>query len=460
MRAVLRKPVTKIVPQPKKDLKKESKGIFVIRGGKPLVGEIVLRGAKNAVPKAMVAALLTDEPCVINNVPEVHDIDIVREMIHLMGGEAEHIGEGKLRIVARQLHPANAMQLKSVAGKSRIPPLFCGPLLARYGEVTVPAPGGCQIGSRPLNFHIDILRKLGATVEEMPDGGLTARADHLKGAKLELEYSSVGATEQAILASVLAEGVTEIKNAAVEPEVIDLVAVLQKMGAIISVDTDRIITVLGVSRLRGFEHNILPDRIEAASWACAALATKGRIFVRNAQQLDMMTFLNKYRQLGGEFEVKSDGILFKKGENGLHSIAIETDVHPGFMTDWQPPFVILLTQAHGGSIIHETVYENRFGYVKALQEMGAKIHLYHECLGSRHCRFGMRNHVHSAVVTGPTELHGAEITIPDLRAGFSYVIAALAAKGISTLHNIGILERGYEHFVEKLKALGADVVER
>ncbi len=451
-----KKSAQKIMPQPKKKME----GTFVIRGGKPLIGEVTLHGAKNCVPKAMVAALLTQEPCIIDNIPHVADIGIVSEMIRLMGGEVETIADRKIKVTAKNLHPANAVQLKSIAGKSRIPVLFCGPLLARYGEGSVPAPGGCQIGSRPLNFHVDILRKLGATVEELPDGGLTARAEGLRGAKLELEYSSVGATEQAILASVLAEGVTEIKNAAVEPEVIDLVAVLQKMGAIISVDTERVITVLGVKKLRGFEHKIIPDRIEAASWACAALATKGRIFVRNAQQLDMMTFLNKYRQLGGEFEVKSDGIVFKKGENGLHSIAIETDVHPGFMTDWQPPFMIVLTQADGASIIHETVYENRFGYVKALQEMGAKVHLYHECLGSRHCRFGMRNHVHSAVVTGPTELHGAEITVPDLRAGFSYVIAALAAKGTSTLHNIGILERGYGHFLEKLKALGADVVEK
>jgi UDP-N-acetylglucosamine 1-carboxyvinyltransferase len=229
------------------------------------------------------------------------------------------------------------------------------------------------------------------------------------------------------------------------------------MGAIIMVDTDRGITIIGVKHLRGFDHTCIPDRLEAASWACAAAATGGRIFVRNARQIDMMTFLNKFRQLGGDFAITSEGIEFWRG-GPLQSIPLETDVHPGFMTDWQQPFVIALTQAQGVSVVHETVYEERFGYVAALNKMGAQIQLYRECLGSRKCRFGQRNYLHSAVVVGPTPLRGERIYIPDLRAGFSYVIAALAAEGVSTLENVSLIGRGYENLYAKLRTLGAEVV--
>ncbi|HBY63449.1 MAG TPA: UDP-N-acetylglucosamine 1-carboxyvinyltransferase, partial [Solibacterales bacterium] len=282
-------------------------------------------------------------------------------------------------------------------------------------------------------------------------------ASRLRGAKIRLEYPSVGATEQVVLSAVLAEGITELSNAAVEPEIIDLICVLQKMGAIITVDTDRTITIYGVQRLRGFDHSTIPDRLEAASWACAALATNGRVFVRNARQIDMVTFLNKYRQLGGEFEAADEGIEFWRGGE-LRPVPLETDVHPGFMTDWQQPFVIALTQARGVSVVHETVYEERFGYVEALNKMGAQIQLFRECLGSRRCRFGQRNYLHSAVVVGPTPLRGERIHIPDLRAGFSYVIAALVAEGVSTLEGVQVIGRGYENLLPKLTALGAEIV--
>jgi UDP-N-acetylglucosamine 1-carboxyvinyltransferase len=214
-----------------------------------------------------------------------------------------------------------------------------------------------------------------------------------------------------------------------------------------------------VRELGGYDHAAMPDRLEAASWASAAAATGGRIFVRNARQVDMMTFLNQFRKIGGDFEVTGDGIAFWRREWGLHSTVLETDVHPGFMTDWQQPFVIALTQAAGVSIVHETVYEERFGYVEALNRMGAQIQIYRECLGGLHCRFGQRNYLHSGVIVGPTPLHGAEIYIPDLRAGFSYVIAALVAAGASTLTNTSLIQRGYENLIPKLHALGAEVVE-
>lgn len=430
-------------------------GVVRIKGGVPLKGEVTIHGAKNTVPKTMVATLLTSEKCQLNDVSRVEDIEIVGSMLKLMGANVEH-DDRTISVTAQDLHLPNIKDALSFANKSRIPVLFCGPMLARTGEAIIPMPGGCNIGSRPINFHLQALRDLGATIEERGDY-YYLKAKKLTGTKIHLGYPSVGATEQVLLSSVMAEGVTELSNAAIEPEIIDLISVLQKMGAIISVDTDRVITVVGVNKLHGFKHRSLPDRLEAASWACAAAVTNGKITVKNAHQLDMMTFLNKYRQIGGAFDITEEGITFYRANGELQSISLETDVHPGFMTDWQQPFVVVLTQANGTSIVHETVYENRFGYVDALNKMGAQIQLYKQCLGGRDCRFANSNYFHSAAITGPTKLHGEDITIPDLRGGFSYVIAALAAEGESRISNFNLLNRGYENFVEKLKSLGAQI---
>lgn len=429
-----------------------------IEGGRSLNGEIVLKGAKNTVPKNMVAALLTDEYCKLEDVPEIEDIEIVTKIIELLGGKVTNDKETDvITIESRDIKTPKAKDLVTYAGKSRIPVLFAGPLLARLGEAIVPAPGGCNIGSRPVNFHLMALKKLGASIEEHGNYYLL-KAKELKGTKIQLDFPSVGATEQVILASVLAKGKTELSNAAVEPEVIDMISLLQKMGAVISVDTDRVITIVGVDKLSGFIHKTMPDRIEAGSWACAAAATNGKIFVRGAKQLTMMTFLNKFRQVGGEFDISEEGITFYRGKT-LRSISLETGVHPGFMTDWMQPFVVLLTQATGASIIHETVYEERFGYVEALNNMGAKIQLYNKCLGGNDCRYSGTHYMHSAVVTGPTHLTGTDIVVPDLRGGFSYVIAALVADGESKISNMATINRGYEHIVDKLKGLGAKVTE-
>ncbi|PIT92622.1 MAG: UDP-N-acetylglucosamine 1-carboxyvinyltransferase [Candidatus Harrisonbacteria bacterium CG10_big_fil_rev_8_21_14_0_10_42_17] len=429
-----------------------------ITGGIPLTGTIVLGGAKNSTPKLMVAALLSAEPSLIHNVPDIEDVHIVTNLIEAMGGSVKRVGPKSLEISASSLHLIDQETMYSVAGTSRIPVLFAGPLLGRIQEAVIPMLGGCNIGLRPVDFHVAALTDMGAYFVEV-DKGMHATTQGLQGTKIYLPYPSVGATEQVLLAAVLAQGITELSNAAVEPEIIDFIAVLQKMGAIISVDTDRVITIKGVSLLHGFEHSVIPDRIEAASWASVALATSGEIFVRHARQLDMTTFLNIFRQIGGDFTVQEDGIVFRR-VGDLRPVVLETDVHPGFMTDWQQPLVVALTQADGVSIVHETVYENRFGYIKALQDMGAKIQLHRECLGGKPCRFGQRNHLHSALISGATPLHSAEITIPDLRAGFSYVVAALAAEGTSIIHNARTLRRGYEHFVSKLQALGAQAVEQ
>jgi len=434
---------------------RESERALRVRGGRSLRGEISVRGAKNTLPKNMVASLLTDQECVLRNVAGVSDVEIVGRMVRALGGEVEHTGSGEIRMCAARLAPLSRGEAAEFSGRSRIPVLLCGPLLNRVGELFIPDLGGCDIGPRPIDFHLEVLAELGARVEETSDGvRLTAR--RLQGARIRLPYPSVGATEQVLLAAVLAEVVTELSNAAIEPEIIDLIAVLQKMGATISVETDRVITINGVAQMHGFEHTAMPDRLETASWACAALATDGRIFVSGAHQLDMMTFLNAFRRVGGDFRVSDEGIEFWRA-GPLRSVALETDVHPGFMTDWQQPFVVALTQAEGVSIVHETVYEDRFGYTSALNDMGAQVQLYRDCLGGRSCRFGQRNHLHSAVIVGPTPLRGTEIHVPDLRAGFSYVIAALVADGVSTITNVGLIRRGYESFEDKLRALGADL---
>src|SRR5659263_157115 len=419
-----------------------------VNGGTPLKGEITVRGAKNFVSKAMVAALLGETPSVLRNVPLIRDVDVVADLLRLHAVTVDYDdAAGVLEFDSANVETAHVRDIDAHAGSSRIPILFCGPLLHRLGEAFIPDLGGCHIGDRPIDYHLQILRQFGAVVNKQGMGIHITAPRGLHGTKVELPYPSVGATEQTLLTAVRAQGKTELKNAAIEPEIMDLIAVLQKMGSIISVDTDRVISIEGVDRLAGYEHTSLPDRIEAASWGSAALSTGGDIYVRGASQPEMMTFLNTFRKVGGAFDIDDDGIRFYHPGGPLNSIVIETDVHPGFMTDWQQPLVVALTQAHGLSIVHETVYENRFGFTDALNGMGAQIQVYRECLGQLQCRFGQRNFYHSAVISGPTTLRAAEIEVPDLRGGFSHLIAALTAEGTSHVSGIELINRGYEHFM-------------
>lgn len=431
--------------------------VLRVNGGTPLHGSIKVRGAKNFVSKAMVAALLAPGVSVLKNVPEIRDVHVVSDLLRLHGIDVQVDGDaGVVRIDASKVSLAAVADVDALSGSSRIPILFSGPLLHRLGEAFIPALGGCNIGGRPIDFHLNTLRQLGAQVDKEHRDGIHITAPHgLHGAKIHLPYPSVGATEQTLLAAVLAEGRTELSGAAVEPEIMDLVAVLQKMGAIISTDVDRTFRIEGVKELKGYEHTSLTDRIETASWASAALATHGDVFVKGAAQSDMMTYLNVFRKIGGEFDVTDEGIRFWHPGGDLNAVALETDVHPGFTTDWQQPLVVALTQAKGLSIMHETVYENRLGFTRALCQMGATIQLYRECLGSLPCRFQQRNYKHSAVIFGPTPLTGADIDVPDLRGGFSYLIASLAASGVSHVRGISLIDRGYADFRGKLEALGA-----
>lgn len=426
---------------------------FLIKGGKALKGNVRISGAKNAASKIMIASLLTDEDVLLSNNPVgIGEIAVTREICSSLGSKFKSFTSHRTIISSKKI--TDVTFSPKLGFVNRIGILTAGPLLIRRKEAKIPKPGGDQIGSRPVNFHLDALRKLGAVCEESKNF-YYLRCKNLIGNDITLPYPSVGATENVIIAAVRAIGKTVLRNAAIEPEIMDLIMFLQKMGAIIDVRTDRTIVITGVEKLHGVEHTIIPDRLEAASYACAAIATKGDIVVHDARHEDMITFLNTIRLIGGEYEVLDGGIRFFCNGN-LRPINIETDVHPGFMTDWQPPLTIVLTQAEGISTIHETVYERRFGYVSELNKMGADIRLTNDCLGEP-CRFYQSDYYHSAVIKGITPLKGAEIIVPDIRAGFSYLIAALLAKGESLVHGIHYIDRGYENIDKKLKRLGVNI---
>ena len=429
--------------------------VLAIRGGRPLVGRVEVKGAKNLATKAMVAALLGETESVLRDVPDISDVQVVRSLLEVHGVTIDDDGDGVLRLDPSGAVSAHMEEIDAHAGASRIPILFCGPLLHLLGQAFIPDLGGCRIGDRPIDFHLDALRAFGATVDKLPSGIRLSAPNGLKGANIHLPYPSVGATEQVLLTAVRAKGTTELRGAAIEPEIMDLIAVLQKMGAIISYEPNRVIFIEGVDSLRGYDHRCIFDRNEAASWACAALATDGDIFVGGAKQPEMLTFLNVFRKAGGDFDIREDGIRFRRGGD-VKPVVVETDVHPGFMTDWQQPLIVALTQAQGTSTVHETVYENRLGFTQALNKMGADIVVHPEGIASPDRRVARRALEQAAVVNGPTPLHGADVVVPDLRGGYSYVIAALAAEGESRVRGVEIIRRGYEKFLDKLTALGAD----
>jgi UDP-N-acetylglucosamine 1-carboxyvinyltransferase len=426
---------------------------FRINGGASLKGEVTLSGAKNGASKMMMASMLTEEPVLLRNVPRQRETEITQEIIEIVGSDLEWRDDHTVELHMKDVKNTSVM---SLSRKNRISVLALAPLLHRTGEAFVPFAGGDKIGPRPVNWHIDALEKMGADIEHTPEG-YKARVDgRLNGALIELPYPSVGTTEQVIFAGVLANDRTVIRNAAVEPEIVELVKMLQKMGAIIEIGAGREIEIIGVDALHGCEARVVPDAIEAASYACLSLGTRGDIFVKDACHEHMVPFLNAVRRIGGGYEVHDNGIRFFSKED-YHGIEIETDTYPGFRTDWQQPFVVVLTQAEGTSVVHETVYEDRFGYTKALNKMGADIRLTNSCLGETNCRFKGNTYKHCAIINGPTPLQAANVEVPDIRAGLAYVLAALVAEGESTLTGIHHLDRGYERLEDKLQSIGADI---
>ncbi len=429
---------------------------YQITGGKPVTGEITCYGAKNFATKAMVAACLGNSPTVLDNVPPIGDVDITKTLLECVGAKVEWTGDKQITIDPTTI---NTHKVKMPDSRNNRLPILLQPiLLNRFGKSEVPRLGGCDIGQRNVDFHLDAARLFGAVVEEDDEGYKASVDGTLTGNHYTLPYPSVGATETCLFLSVLAGGSSLIKNAAIEPEIMELITMLRSMGAIIFLAPNREIRIEGVKELSGTHMFVLGDRIEAASWACLACASDGDITVHGIRPNTLGNFLSYYTEVGGGFEFKgSDSIRFYR-KYPLESAVIETDVYPGFSTDWQQPFAVLLTQTEGMSVIHETVYENRFGYTRAINKLGAKVQLTEHCLGAP-CRYADMSHRHSALIMGATPLQAQEepIEIPDLRAGLAYVIAAAIAKGTTTLTNIALLERGYGNIVERLKGVSLDI---
>jgi UDP-N-acetylglucosamine 1-carboxyvinyltransferase len=397
----------------------------------------------------MVAAMLGDGPSTIKNAPEVGDVEITAAMLSAVGYDVTR-SDGAIT-VARSANVSPAVP-EAFTGLNRIPILMLGPLLHATGEAFVPLVGGDPIGRRPVDFHVDALRALGAEVEIGP-AGISARAARLYGTRIDLPYPSVGATETVLMSAVLAEGKTVLRGAATEPEVVELALFLQRMGAHIELSPDRRIVIEGVPHLRGATASLAGDRLEAFSYLVAGLITRGEVRVHGCPQDRLVTAITTLARMGAEFDITDDWIK-ASAPAGLRPAAVHTDTHPGFMTDWQQPLMVLFTQADGMSVLHETVFENRLVYVPALQRLGCEIETFAACLGGPACRFHDTNATHSAVIRGVSKLHGAEVTLPDVRAGFSAVLAAAVADGPSTLQGVHHIERGYHRPFEQFASLG------
>jgi len=410
-----------------------------IRGGRPLSGEILIGGAKNAALPLMAAGLLTDQRVVLTNVPKLDDITTMSLLLAQHGIAVEPIGnDGRTLSLGGAI--TNAEAPYDIVRKMRASFLVLGPLLARVGEARVSLPGGCSIGARPIDLHLKGLEQMGAEI--LLEGGyIQARiAGRLRGTTFLFPFVSVGATENLLMAATLAEGRTVLANAAREPEIGDLAECLVKMGARIQgIGTDKL-TIDGVERLGTAEHRVIPDRIETGSYACAAAISGGSVFLRGARAEHLGAVVRTLREAGVEIEENADGFHVRR-LNGLHGADVMTEPYPGFATDMQAQFMALMAVAEGAAMVTETIFENRFMHVPELNRMGARINV----------------HGASAIVRGVPSLSGAPVMATDLRASVSLVLAGLAAKGETIVNRVYHLDRGYEAVERKLAACGAEV---
>jgi UDP-N-acetylglucosamine 1-carboxyvinyltransferase len=437
---------------------------YIIEGGVPLKGEVKISGAKNAVIKEIAASLLTHDQVTLENVPAISDVEVDLEIIKSLGVEITR-SPGVLI-----LHPRISLKTEvpaDLSGRSRGSIIVMGPLLAREGRVSLPAPGGCGIGERPLDRHLAGLESLGAKFEIKKDK-IIGVTKGLRGGRVVFKKNTVMGTENIVLAAATAEGETEVLGAAQEPEVDDLILLLNEMGAKIERDFQdpKIIRIQGAQLLKGAKHRVLPDRNEAVTFAVAAAITRGDVLLTNLNTADLTAFLAKLQKIGVSWEVVGKNLrVFVKESAGFEPAEVETSPHPGFMTDWQQPLTVLLTQSKGISLVHETVYEDRWKYLAELKKFGADIELstpgqLGRDFASADYEFdwkGSGEPKSIAKISGPTALKGAKVQITDLRAGAALVLAALAAQGESEVSGVEHIERGYENFEQKLKALGARI---
>lgn len=435
---------------------------FIVKGGKKLTGITKVSGAKNVALKALVAACLTSDEVIIENVPLISDLSVMTEIIKELGGKVTLLDHS----VKIQLKNFSKTKISlERAAEIRTSAMFMSPLLARVHEAIIPNPGGCRIGARPIDRTIAGLESMGATIEyRSEDGYFYMQASNgLNGVNYKFKKNTHTGTETLILAAVLANGTTILDNAAEEPEIDELIDLLSKMGGNIKKTGNRQITIEGVKALHGATFKISPDRNEIVTLAVAAIITKGDVFVEEAQNADLDEFIKKLVEAGGGVEVKENGIrFFYNGK--IKPVDVTTSIYPGFMTDWQAPWAVLMTKAEGTSIIHEAVYENRFSYVPQLEKMGAKIKLFNPQVSDpeNFYNFNLEDdkpeNMHAAKVFGPTPLHNAVVRITDLRAGATLVIAALEAEGESILLEVEHLDRGYEKLEERIRNLGGDII--
>jgi UDP-N-acetylglucosamine 1-carboxyvinyltransferase len=413
---------------------------LVIRGGSPLLGTVRVSGAKNAALPCMAAALLTDEPVILENIPLVRDIETTRKLLTAMGAEVE-LGYGRAHhrttIHAKNLAAPEASY--ELVKTMRASTLVLGPLVARCGRGRVSLPGGCAIGQRPIDLHIKGLERLGAQIKQ-EHGYVEATADRLKGAEILFDKITVTGTEDLLMAATLAEGETILQNAAREPEVADLAALLNKMGAKIQGTGTPTIRIKGVSKLKGAKHRIIPDRIEAGTFLIAGALTGGDLNITCCDPSHLTAILAKLKQTGVKTKSTSDSVRVM-GDNPFTASDLVTEEYPGFPTDMQAQFMALATQAEGTSIITENIFENRFMHAQELLRMGANIKIE-----------GRR-----AVVAGKTPLSAAAVLASDLRASASLVLAALVADGETIIDRVYHIDRGYEKIEEKLKGVGAQI---
>jgi len=413
---------------------------FVIRGGNPLVGTVRVSGAKNAALPAMAAALLTADEVILENIPDVRDIETERKLLASMGAEVE-LGYGRAHhrtsICCRNLSDPEAKY--ELVKTMRASTLVLGPLVARMGIARVSMPGGCAIGARPIDLHIKGLEKMGAAITQ-EHGYIEAKTDRLKGAQIYFDKITVTGTEDLLMAATLADGETVLENAAREPEVVDLAALLTKMGAKIEGAGTSTIRINGVERLHGAKHRIIPDRIEAGTFIIAGALTGGDLIVSGCDPTHISALLSKLAEVGVKVKASADSVRVV-GDGVLKAADITTEEHPGFPTDMQAQYMALATQCDGTSIVTENIFENRFMHVGELARMGANIKI-----------DGRR-----AVVQGKTPLQSAAVLCSDLRASASLVLAALVAEGESIVDRVYHIDRGYERIEEKLRGVGAQM---
>lgn len=431
---------------------------LIITGGQPLAGTVTIGGAKNMAMKAIIAALLTDEPVTLRNIPLISSVLGTIKIIEPLGVRVRK-NNHSLTIESDEL-TEHTVPLE-LGGLYRTATMVMGPLLARFGQAVVPNPGGCRLGKRPVDWHVAALEKMGAKISYR-DGYFNAQAKKLHGAKISFAKNTHTGTETVLMAAVLAEGETVIENAAQEPEVDDLICMLNRMGAKIQ-RHERTITVSGVNKLHGIEYTIMPDRNEAITYAVAAIASKGDVCISGVEKKDIAAFLRALDEANAGWEEKDQNTIrfFYKGT--LQPTNIVTGPHPQFMTDWQQPWAVLTTQANGMSTIHETVFENRFSYVSELEKMGAEIEFFSPKVDhpENFYNFAWKDRIpgyHQAIrIKGPTPLHEAVLEMTDIRAGATLVLAALVADGTSVIREISHLDRGYERLDEQLARLGANI---